>query len=190
MGRRPARSKFIPDAYVFPGGAVDPEDKRVGVATALDPALVGSLCVADHARRAHGLAVAAVRETFEETGLLLAAPGDVGAIDGPAWRTLRARSLAPDLGRLGYFARAITPTSSPRRFHARFFIADANATTGTVTENGELLDLRWVTLDEAARLPTVDVTQFMLRELRRHLAGETSPRRALWTYHAGKERIR
>lgn len=190
MGRRPARSKFLPDAYVFPGGAVEPEDRVAGVATGLEPAIVETLCVASNARRAHGLAVAAVRETFEETGLLIAGPGDVGALEGPTWQALRDRSMAPDLGRLVYFARAITPTHMHKRFHARFFIADANETSGEVTSNGELLDLRWVSLDQATELPTVDVTRFILGELRRHLAGRSPAKRPLWTFRGGKEVIR
>ncbi|MFO1189603.1 MAG: NUDIX hydrolase [Alphaproteobacteria bacterium] len=190
MGRRPARSKFLPDAYVFPGGAVEPQDRVAGVARGLAPAVIETLCVAGDARRAHGLAVAAVRETFEETGLLIAGPGNVGAIEGPTWQALRDRSLAPDLGSLAYFARAITPTHMHKRFHARFFIADANETSGDVTSNGELLDLHWVSLDQAGDLPTVDVTRFILAELRRHLAGQSPAKRPLWTFRDGKEVIR
>ena len=73
------------------------------------------------------VAVAAVRETYEETGLLLG--------------RLIAGRLEPALSGLDHIVRAITPTDSPIRFHARFFLADIASASGTLRGNGELLDL-------------------------------------------------
>ena len=68
MGRRRAGARFVPGCYVFPGGAVDPADRNARPATRLDPRIVGKLAVANSAQRAQALAMAAVRETYEETG--------------------------------------------------------------------------------------------------------------------------
>ncbi len=111
--------------------------------------------------RARALAVAAVRETFEETGLAF---GEL--VDG---------QLRPSLDRLDYLARAITPTMSPIRFHARFFLADAADGSGELGGNGELLDLRWVPIPEAMDLPIINVTGFVLQEAARRAAGHPSP---------------
>ena len=162
MGRRAAKSRFMPDVYVFPGGTVDPADARARPATPLDPDLVGLLSVGGRASRARALAMAAVRETFEETGLILGQPGDPGGGKDPSWQSMAARGLAPDLARLRYIGRAITPTVSPIRFHARFFSAPAECLEGRAEGTSELSDLRWVAPDEAGALPVAGITRFIL----------------------------
>ena len=83
VGRRPPQARFLPGRYVFPGGAVEPGDSRARPASALNLDLVESMAVGGKEMRARSLAMAAVRETFEETGLLLTAPGDVGSVRSP-----------------------------------------------------------------------------------------------------------
>jgi 8-oxo-dGTP pyrophosphatase MutT (NUDIX family) len=143
MGRRPPKAVF-PEAYVFPGGRLDPSDAVVAPSAHLAEAVLDEL-------RAHGactpllaraLANAAIRETYEETGLLLAAPGDPVAAHGP-WATFKAQGIAPAHDRLRFLGRAITPTSAPVRFHARFFVADGENVEGTIIGNGELSNIRW-----------------------------------------------
>ncbi len=191
MGRRQPDASFVPHVYVFPGGRVDAED---GAARAASPLrapvleLVKKSCDAD---LAHALAVAAVRETFEETGLLVADEGDVGAAAGESWRRFRDRGLAPALGRLDYVGRAITPEYRPIRFHARFFMARFEETMGALGGDGELLDLRWVPLSRANGLSMLDVTAFMLAEARRLLDAPPGARRKVrwFNYAAGGHRI-
>ncbi len=187
MGRRRARTTFMPGLYVFPGGKVDAVDRAVRPASALDPEVVPRLAVANNAGLAQALAMAAVRETFEETGLLLAQPGDLGAAPSPTWAEIRADGMAPALAKLRYVARAITPAASPIRFHARFFLADARHLCGTLGGSGELVDLRWVPWGQASELPVADVTQFMLGEAQRMLGQTPGPRhgKILWTYRHG-----
>jgi 8-oxo-dGTP pyrophosphatase MutT (NUDIX family) len=166
MGRRSRKAAFVPDFFVFPGGRLDSEDRAVRTATPLDPALVESMGVRGQARTAEALAVAAVRETFEETGLLLADRGDVGPVANPVWTEWKARGLAPALQHLGYFGRAITSPSSPIRFNARFFIAHAGTLQGTIAGSGELSDLAFYSAEAVLRdKPILDVTDFMLRQL-------------------------
>ncbi|HZM35986.1 MAG TPA: NUDIX domain-containing protein [Burkholderiales bacterium] len=147
MGRRAGRHRFVPHHYVFPGGRVDRRDFDAEASSPLREDVLERLCASCRPRLAHALAVAAARETGEETGLAL---GDV---------------LRPDLGSLDYVLRAITPAESPIRFHARFFAVEASRLSGALEGNGELLDLAWRSVEECLRLPIVDVTEFLLRRL-------------------------
>lgn len=162
MGKRRGRARFVPGYYVFPGGRVDASDYRARPASPLEPE-VGSLLGMDgNQAKVQALAMAAVRETYEETGLILGESGDVGPIAAKSWAALRRLGLAPALARLDYVGRAITPSFSPIRFHARFFMADARFARGSLRRGGELEDLRWVSLAKAKGLAIIDVTEFML----------------------------
>lgn len=188
MGRRRSKAAFLPNIYVFPGGRVDAADIAAGRAFDLPEEITGPLTRRRRGAPAHGLLIAALRETFEETGLLLAedAAGwraPPGFEDAPLWRALEAARATPALGRLRYVARAITPTLSHRRFNTRFFMADARHARGELLAESELLDLRWVRIADASRiLPVVDVTQFVLGIVARHLAGRAGARVPLWRY--------
>jgi len=177
MGRRAGRHRFMPGAYVFPGGKVDGHDAQVRPASRLTDDVMRHLTRAASPLRAGAIGKTAIRETYEETGLLLAAPGDLGEPGDATWAELKAMGLAPDLQHLDYLGRAITPPGSPIRFHARFLLADAGRMRGALGGSGELLNLHWVALDEALRLPIADVTEFMLIELKRYLEGGAAVRR-------------
>ena len=92
---------------------------------------------------------------------MVAAPGDVGGAHGRTFDEMRRRGVAPALGRLVYLGRAITPTYSPIRFHARFFLARLRPGHVGLGGDGELHDLSWVPLSEVASLPTIDITRLM-----------------------------
>lgn len=176
MGRREPRDRFMPDVYVFPGGRVDPSDATNPVASELRPEVARQLQRSAPPPRARALGVAAVRETFEETGLVLGRrAGDV---------------LRPELGRLHFVARAITPSHNPIRYHARFFLADGETVSGALRSNGELLDLAWLPIARALELNIIDVTQVVLREVAARLAGEVPAGVPLIHYRAGAQRIR
>lgn len=184
MGKRHAKMKFIPDAFVFPGGKLDPDDLKARPATPLAPA-------AGFGAKTQALAMAAIRETFEETGLILAGPGDVGEASGPSWAHFHQHGLAPRLDTLSCIARAITPASSPIRFHARFFAATATDLQGKLAGSGELEELDWYSLTQALKLPIIDVTEFVLREvLAGHAARTTRTRIPLFSYRNNRPVIR
>ena len=125
-----------------------------------------------------------MRETFEETGLLLGQPGDVGAVmASSSWLAFKKAGLAPDLGCLRYIARAITPTSSPLRFHARFFLADVTGMMFMPQASTELHDPRWITLAQAGALALAEVTRAVLLEAARLLQDVASEERAVFSYH-------
>ncbi|MBL4740424.1 MAG: NUDIX hydrolase [Sneathiella sp.] len=176
MGKRAKGHRFLPDVYVFPGGRVDDEDFDASYSKDLKPDVLTRLSKPGDMGRA--LATAAIRETYEETGLII---GNV--VHG---------KLQADLSPLTYIVRAITPSHNPIRFDARFMMVDAKHAKGTLGGSGELIDLRWVTLDQALTMQVVDVTEFVLEEVREILAGKTAETLEipLFTYRNGKAFIR
>ena len=174
MGRRHAKARFKPGVYVFPGGMLERMDHTARPATQLDRSITAKIAVGGSHKRAQALAMAAVRETFEESGLIIGGSGEVGHSGDPTWAEYRAQGLAPNLGALRYLGRAITPTFQPMRFHARFFYVAAESVRGAIVANGELVDLQWVRLSEREHLPMMNVTHLMLDTLAKHLSGETT----------------
>ena len=168
MGRRPENARFMPGVYVFPGGAVEPGDDRVPVAAGFSPGDARRMQAPDEAL-ARALGVAAVRETFEETGLLCAC--------GRAthWEAVTGGRAALDLSRLNYLGRALTPPVSRIRFHARFFYVVAPSVRRAPAPSEELGDPRWVDPAAPGTLPIARVTRFMLEELARRLGNEGPP---------------
>jgi 8-oxo-dGTP pyrophosphatase MutT (NUDIX family) len=190
MGRRPLGSRFMPGVYVFPGGAVETQDSKVQPATTLTPDVTHWLKVGGSAVRARAMAVSAVRETFEETGLMLGARGDPGLQHDSTWRIWSDDGLAPDLAALELAGRAITPTSRPIRFHARFFVADGERLSGSIGGDGELEDIAWVPLPETSNLKLMDVQAFFIEQLRKTLSGDPLTKRPLFTQRKGQRYIR
>ncbi len=184
MGRRRPRAAFLPNIYVFPGGRVDPADYDVPGGIELRPDVARRLARRCGASPAPALAMASIRETHEETGFLL---GDPGArhdaprdATSPIWRAFAQARATPAFTRLDYVARAITPTYMPRRFNTRFFMVDARHAMGELRQGGELLDLRWVSLNDGWKnLNVVDVTEFVLGAVRERLALPPGRRAAL-----------
>lgn len=166
MGRRHHGHVFMPGAWVFPGGRVEPADAAVEPAAPLRPDVAARLARTASARRARALAVAAVRETFEETGLLLA-PDPVPDV----WN----RALHPRLDALDYVYRAVTPPGAPRRFNTRFFMADATHAHGVIRGDGELEEIAFVPLEEARKLAALAVTSRVLAEVARLVAEPPPP---------------
>lgn len=166
LGRRHGRAGFLPDIYVVPGGRVDRDDDTAsGFAEALHPDTIAQLKAGSRGRPALAFARAALRETYEETGLLLTA-GEARSTPAAAaiWQAYGASGRRPAFDALDFVCRAITPTYSKRRYNTRFFLADGSRMTGEIAGNGELEDLRWWPLADLPRLPIVDVTEFVLTE--------------------------
>jgi 8-oxo-dGTP pyrophosphatase MutT (NUDIX family) len=172
LGKRHERHKFMPGKFVFPGGGVDPCDKRMPTATPLDPRAQARLMTRFHkasAVRARALALAAVRETFEETGLLLGTRAESARVPEGPWSSFAQHKVLPDLGAIHFIGRAITPPGRPRRFDARFFTMDASAIAhridGVTGPDAELVELVWMPLTDAKELDMPAVTGVMLEEL-------------------------
>jgi 8-oxo-dGTP pyrophosphatase MutT (NUDIX family) len=183
MGRRHRRHRFMPGALVFPGGRVDPTDGRVPVADDLSCEVAARLMVevrGGHSmRRARGLAVAAIRETFEETGLLIGRPApDLATLAraarlGEGFSGFVEAGLLPALAEVRFVARAITPPGLSRRFDTRFFAVPATAVVGgfgRIAPSDELEGVDFVSFREARADPALaPITRAVVDELERRL---------------------
>ena len=171
MVQRHGKSRFMGGMYVFPGGKRDREDSILAMeahcfgVTAADAAAVLGDCEPE---RALGLFVAAVRETFEEADVLLAVNAHGGRPDvdsnqaflQQARKALHAGETTMgnvmeelgwkmDLGRMRYFAHWITPPIEPRRFTARFFMAEVPHDQQAAHDEHETTDGLWLTAAQA-----------------------------------------
>ena len=171
MGRRHASHAFLPGKYVFPGGRREAADARMAHVGELPPVCAEKLALRCRggAGRARALALAAIRETFEETGFILGRPGRAPGRVPDLWGPFAATGHLPDLAPLTFIGRAITPPGRPRRFDARFFLCPAGAIANPgepIRHDGnELLETAWLTLPEALALDLPHVTRQMLTRL-------------------------
>jgi 8-oxo-dGTP pyrophosphatase MutT (NUDIX family) len=176
LGRRRMDMVFMPGRYVFPGGRVDPADRKIAVDADLDPGSIEKLMVAmkgtPSQARARALALAAVRETFEEAGLLIGTPGQAEApAKAQAWQQFFSFGYRPALAQLTFFARAITPPGRPRRFDTRFFCVPAAAIVHKIEiADGELSDLEWHSIPQARSLELPNITRVVLEDLGERIA--------------------
>lgn len=171
LGKRRLDMKFMPGKYVFPGGRVDKADRTVSSADELPAREVEKLLVdmkgGQSSVKARALALAAIRETFEEAGIILGTP--VGSARPPAdasWRRFFEQGFQPSVRGVTFFARAITPPGRPRRFDTRFFCVEAEqiAHRGQPPED-ELSDLVWMSIEEARGLDLPPITRVILEDL-------------------------
>ena len=155
-GRRPRHAGFMPGVYVFPGGSIDPPDRlawsvEAGTET-LGPKLARS-------------ARAAVRETWEEAGVLIGRAAGSPSRESaalPIEQAYRERALVAAMDVLTYVGRAITPSHSDRRFNTRFFLGDGGNVFGEPAASEELEDVRWHPIGHEPLASFRDVTRFML----------------------------
>ena len=168
MGKRARAHAFMPGVYVFPGGRRDPGDSRKSVAAPLCPEVLDRLTVRTPKRftamTAKGLAIAAAREMEEEVSLSLTPRSEAGA-------------FCPDLSKLRYVARAITPPGQNRRFDTRFFACftdEIEADTALHQDSSELLDLTWLPLNNFGDLPLARITRIILGDVNAALSIDSS----------------
>ncbi|MCB2135206.1 MAG: NUDIX hydrolase, partial [Rhodobacteraceae bacterium] len=163
MGQRGAGAVFMPNKYVFPGGALDPVDADTPFARPLAPCCLDRLARNAPPGLGPALAASAIRELWEETGLLLGRPGLWPSAPAEGWRDFAATGLLPDAAPLSFVFRAITPPGRTRRFDARFFLADARHLVGDPDDfsraSDELGHLHWVPLRDARALNLPFITE-------------------------------
>lgn len=156
MGKRGAGHIFMPGVYVFPGGRRDRNDHAMPFASDLDPLVHSSLQKRVSrplgAAGARALALAALRELHEETGLIFGS--------SPA--------QAPDLSRLRFVARAITPPGHVRRYDTRFFCIFTDETRldyNALHDTDELVDVSWLDMDALNSLNMAQITRSILEDV-------------------------
>jgi 8-oxo-dGTP pyrophosphatase MutT (NUDIX family) len=182
LGRRHERHRFMPGKFVFPGGRIEPTDRAMATCGSLNEHQVARLMTKvrrPSAIKAAGFVLAAIRETYEETGLMLGVERSepIATPPGP-WEAFANAGIVPDLSAVHFIARAITPPKRPRRFDSRFFAADiaavAHRAEGFVGPDKELVELVWLPITEARRLDMPGITAIALEELQDRMAADMS----------------
>ncbi len=178
VGRRRPGHVFMPGVYVFPGGKVEAADSRAPYLCDLRPAVLRRAATrmkrVKTISRARAFALAAVRETYEEAGLLIGKRvAVVPRSRNRGWQDFLSHGVVPSLGQMVLLARAITPPRQPRRYDTRFFIVSYDAVAARLDErtgfSDELTDLHWLRLDATHSLPMAHITSMILKELRARL---------------------
>jgi len=180
MGQRGARAAFMPNKFVFPGGAVDDADASIALATPLQPACIAQLSHETDAALIPAIATAAIREVWEETGLILGETGTWATPPPPDWTSFAASGHLPSAAGLTFVFRAITPPGRPRRFDARFFMVDAAQVCGDVDDFthacDELSHLQWIALEDVRHFDLPFITQVVMAEVTNLIRTNTTPR--------------
>jgi len=180
MGQRGASAAFMPNKFVFPGGAVDPEDGLIPLATPLQPDCIAQLSHETDPTLIPAIASAAIREVWEETGLILGEAGTWAAPPPPDWSSFAGEGYLPSAAGLTFVFRAITPPGRPRRFDARFFMVDAEQVCGDVDDFthacDELSHLQWIALEDMKNFDLPFITQVVTAEVANLIRTGTPPK--------------
>jgi 8-oxo-dGTP pyrophosphatase MutT (NUDIX family) len=184
MGKRHAGHKFMPNKFVFPGGRIEAGDRAMPAAGPLNPLAEKRLMarvVRPSASRARALALAAIRETFEETGLVLGTRelGPPASAPAGVWTAFAREGVLPDPATLHFVARAITPPRRPKRFDTRFFAVDFATVAAEVADvigpDAELVELAWLDITATPTLDLPVITKVVLQELAARIAAGFEP---------------
>jgi 8-oxo-dGTP pyrophosphatase MutT (NUDIX family) len=178
LGRRHARHAFVPGKFVFPGGRVEITDRLMPTAAPLherDTRRLMQKVKRPSIAKAAAFALSAIRETYEEAGLMLGTRASKDfAVPAAAWQPFADAGVLPDLGAVHFIARAITPPGRPRRFDSRFFAADVSAIVhraeGFVGPDAELVETVWLPITDARTLDVPGITAIVLEELKDRIA--------------------
>jgi len=175
IGRRHQRHAFMPGKFVFPGGRTDPADSRIPIAEGLHPLeeakLIGKSSRVS-AVRARAIALSAIRETYEEAGLLLGRKGDFSTTRKD-WQGFATHGVRPSLDIVRYIARAITPPGRVRRYDTRFLAAWRDDVAVALPDGGptdELEEIVWLPLRDAMDADIPSITRTILQELANRLS--------------------
>jgi len=169
MGQRGASAAFMPSKFVFPGGAVDLADAQVPLAAPINATCAETLRARAPQDFGHALAVAAIRELWEETGLVLGQRGDWDSAPPADWQGFARTGYVPSAESLRFVFRAVTPPGRPRRFDARFFLIDAGAIASDLDDfsaaSDELSHLQWIALEDVRKFDLPFITEVVLAEV-------------------------
>jgi len=169
MGQRGAKAAFMPNKFVFPGGAVDQEDAHIPLVGKINPTCSSNLALKSEVDHTHALGVAAIRELWEETGLVLGQTGRWSETPPNDWQAFAETGHLPDASALQFVFRAVTPPGRPRRFDARFFLIDADALATDIDDfsaaSDELSHLQWIALEDVRKFDLPFITEVVLAEV-------------------------
>ena len=176
MGRRNSGHNFMPDLWVFPGGRIDRADYHAPFVEDLKPEVAATFSSHKPVTKGRALALTAIRETFEEAGLLLVRPAPARPTVG-AWREFVSQGALPDLSPIDIVFRAITPPSVGKRFDTWFLMASAERLISLERQAdcGELEEIAWFSLDDAMDLKLPTVTRMVIQEVGRRQEDPSRP---------------
>lgn len=179
MGQRGSKAAFMPNKFVFPGGAVDPADAEIPLAAPIPEPCFERLEDNSAPGMQTALAAAAVRELWEETGLVLGRKGSWPGEAPPDWHSFASTGHIPAADRLQFVFRALTPPGRPRRFDARFFLVDAAHIQGDLDDfthaSDELSHLQWIPLTKARSFDLPFITEVVLAEIEARVMDHSPP---------------
>jgi len=185
MGQRAKAHDFMPSVYVFPGGRLDRADSFAPAAGEMMPRTHRLLESYYSPARSRAIILAAIRETFEETGLCLTqtTEGPIKNINHPTWDILRQKKLLADISDIEVFGRAVTPPYRPKRFDTWFLLRHVDETTlsGQMSDSRELLNLDWYDWEQIAALKTARATDMMLEVLKDYLKHPKPPNKVFYS---------
>jgi len=181
MGQRGAKAAFMPNKFVFPGGAVDLADSGIKLATGMQQDCIARLAHETDPALIGAIAAAAIREVWEETGLILGQSGQWSEPAPTDWAGFADAGYLPSADGLRFVFRAITPPGRPRRFDARFFMLDAAQLCGDLDDfshaSDELSHLQWIGLDEIRHFDLPFITEVVMAEVSRLIRSAEHPDR-------------
>lgn len=179
MGQRGANAVFMPNKYVFPGGAVDASDSDIALHAPIKEPCATRLTENSAPALVTALSVAAIRELWEETGQILGRPGQWRGPIPEDWQSFAATGHVPDASPLQFVFRALTPPGRPRRFDARFFLIDASDLASDIDDfsaaTDELSHLQWIPIEEVRRFDLPFITEVVLAEVNARLDDPSAP---------------
>ena len=193
MGQRGTKAAFMPNKFVFPGGALDTQDSAVELTSLPDGETLAQLAKLSEPELVKPLLLAAIREMWEETGHALA----IESIDArqsanaqpEGWQGFFRRGWLPDASGLSFIFRAITPPGRPRRFDARFFLGSADLIIGDPDDfsnaSDELDHLQWIPLSKTREFDLPFVTEVVLAEVQARLSNPEQAHTVPFFSHAG-----
>lgn len=185
MGKRSIKHDFMPSIFVFPGGRVDPSDSYAPSHDHINTRTREILEAAMTPARARACVMAAVRETYEETSLMLGAPYDTppNAINDPSWKAFHASGHIPMLGDIEVMGRAITPPHRNKRFDTWFFLAELadDIASRPICTSKELVELDWFTFDQIKLLDMHRMTEMMIDITEKHLEADNLPNQVFFS---------
>ena len=169
MGQRGASAAFMPNKFVFPGGAVDDGDHSIELTGQMPEPCTKRLEANLPSGLASAIITAGIRELWEETGLVLGQHADWSSEIPPDWHSYAQAGFVPAADGIHFVFRAITPPGRTRRFDARFLLVDAARIATDLDDfsnaSDELSNLQWVPIARARRFDLPFITEVVLAEI-------------------------
>ena len=177
MGQRGKNASFMPNKFVFPGGALDPSDSEIDFEEKISEKCLEKLKLKADISIAQSLIAAGIRELWEETGLILGTSWNKNISLIPEnWKGFFASGYQPNAKNIDFVFRAITPPGRSRRFDARFFLVNSDNIVGDLDDfsnaSGELSHLQWIKINSTKDLDLPFITEIVLKEVSSIIKGD------------------